>query len=198
MPGLKEVEIYLSGLWLLIKGDRQGFGFLDLTDRGLKRSFFAIIWSLPGMVFSWVFWYRSIIDDMPDYAKAKALFFLRMAMIDLVSWMAPLLLMALICLIFGLGRAFTAMVVATNWLALPVAYANAVLIAVAVVLPDFGQVAVLLWLLLLMTMVGAVFRLMLTIVGPNILLVSTLTLTMVVPTMILTNFLEKFLDVAPL
>lgn len=198
MPGLREVEIYLTGLWLLLKGDRQGFNYFDLTERGVSRSFWSIGWSLPAMIFSWIFWYRALLDDFPVYSDMRALFFLRMAMIDLATWMLPLVLLGLLCRFFALADRFNALVITSNWLALPVAYANALLIAVLVVLPGFGQAIVLLWLLLLLGLVGGVFRLVSAVIGGQTLLVVTVTLLMLVPTTLLSEFLERFLDVAPL
>ena len=38
MPGFREVQYYLAGLWLLIRMDPAGFRFLDMSDRGVNRS----------------------------------------------------------------------------------------------------------------------------------------------------------------
>ncbi|MVA57271.1 hypothetical protein [Agrobacterium vitis] len=198
MPGLKEVEIYLTGIWLLLKGDRQGFSYLDLSDRGVNRSFWSIAWSLPAMIFSWVFWYQALLEDIPVYQQMRTLFFLRMTMIDLASWMLPLILVGFICRFFSIDDRFNALVVTSNWLALPIAYANALLIAISVLMPGLGQVVILLWLLLLLGLVGGVFRLTSAVLDGQTLLVSTITIVMLVPTTLLSEFLERYLDVAPL
>jgi len=56
MPTLKEVEFYLRGLWLLFKQDSSGFSYLDLTDRGAMRSFWAVLWALPAILISFAWW----------------------------------------------------------------------------------------------------------------------------------------------
>jgi len=198
MPRFKEIEIYLTGLWMLLLGDAKGFGYLDISDRGVSRSFWSIVWSLPAMLVSWLFWYRTLWVNGIGDDQGGLVFFLRMAMIDMASWILPLMLMALVCLFLSLSASFNAIVVTTNWLALPVAYANALLIALAVVAPGLGQVIILLWLLLLIGLAVSVFRLMAAIVGPQPLLVATLTMIMLVPTTLLSEFLENFLNVNPL
>lgn len=198
MPGFKEVEIYLSGLWMLLKGDARGFHYFDISERGVSRSFWSIAWSLPAMIVSWLFWYRTLLISGIQEDQAGGVFFVRMAMIDLASWMAPLVLIGIVCRILLLHSRFNAIVVTTNWLALPVAYANALLIALAVVFPMLGQVIVLLWLLLLMGLAVSIFRLMAAIFGPQPLLVTALSMVMLVPTTILSEFLQSYLNVNPL
>jgi hypothetical protein len=198
MPRFKEVEFYLAGLWMLLKGDTKGFGYLDISDLGVSRSFWAIAWSLPAMFVSWLFWYRTLLVGGIADDQGGAIFFLRMAMIDMASWFLPLVLIGLVCLILSLAQSFNAIVVTTNWLALPIAYANALLVALAVVAPGLGQVIILLWLVLLLGLAYSVFRLMLAIVGPQTLLVATLTMMMLVPTTLLSEFLQDYLNVNPL
>ncbi|HBF32044.1 hypothetical protein [Rhizobium sp.] len=198
MPRFKEVEIYLAGLWLLLKGDTKGFQYFDISNRGVNRSFWSIGWSLPAMIVSWLFWYRTLWISGVGEDQSGAVFFLRMAMIDMASWIAPLVLIGVVCRILALHNRFNAIVVTTNWLALPISYANALLIALAVVFPMLGQVVVLLWLLLLMGLAVSTFRLMAAIVGPQPLLVTALTMMMLIPTTILSEFLQSYLNVNPL
>lgn len=198
MPGFKEVEIYLTGLWMLLKGDTKGFGHLDISDRGVNRSFWSIAWSLPAMFVSWLFWYRTLWISGIGEDQGGGVFFLRMAMIDMASWILPLVLIGCVCLVLALEKNFNAIVVTTNWLALPVAYANALLVALAVVVPGLGQLIILLWLMLLIGLAVSVFRLMAAIVGPQALLVATLTMLMLVPTTLLSEFLQTYLNVNPL
>ena len=44
MPWLDEVLYYLNGVYLLVRQKQEGFGWLDLTPRGLARSFWAFVW----------------------------------------------------------------------------------------------------------------------------------------------------------
>lgn len=198
MPGFKEVEIYLSGLWMLLKGDSRGFHSFDISERGVSRSFWSIGWSLPAMIISWLFWYRTLLISGIREDQAGGVFFVRMAMIDLASWITPLVLIGIVCRVLALHSRFNAIVVTTNWLALPIAYANALLIALAVVFPMLGQVIVLLWLLLLMGLAVSIFRLMAAIFGPHPLLVTALSMVMLIPTTIVSEFLQSYLNVNPL
>jgi hypothetical protein len=62
MPGFKEVQYYLAGLWLLIRMDPAGFRFLDMSDRGVNRSFWAFVWCLPPMGISWLWWREAFLQ----------------------------------------------------------------------------------------------------------------------------------------
>lgn len=59
MPTLKEVEFYLTGLWLLFTQDPKGVNYLDFSDRGALRSFWAAVFVLPTTLLTFV-WWRSI------------------------------------------------------------------------------------------------------------------------------------------
>ncbi len=63
MPGFREVQYYLAGIWLLIRMDPRGFRFLDMSERGVNRSFWAILWCLPPMGISWLWWRQAYLAD---------------------------------------------------------------------------------------------------------------------------------------
>ncbi|MDQ0455267.1 hypothetical protein [Rhizobium paknamense] len=197
MPGFEEVRIYLTGLWLLLRGESQGFRYLDLSPRGVSRSFWSALWSLPAMLVSWMWWRRALVGEVPAELLG-GVFFLRMIMLEVANWVVPLLIVAALSIPLGIARHFNAIVVTSNWLSLPIAYGYAVLIALTALLPALGSVIVLLWMLLLIGVVVAIFRLLLAIIGPQTLLVSTLTMLLLVPATLLSDFLERYLDVAPL
>ena len=77
MPTLKEVEFYLKGLWLLFKQDPSGFAYLDLTDRGAMRSFWAILWALPAILISFAWWRLLYLQGLPEGTETGGLFFFR-------------------------------------------------------------------------------------------------------------------------
>lgn len=52
MPTASEVRLYLKGLWLLLLGDHTGARYLDLSERGMWRSFYSALWCLPAMLVS--------------------------------------------------------------------------------------------------------------------------------------------------
>ena len=91
MPGLDEVLYYLNGIALLLKQKQEGFGWLDLTMRGLVRSFWAFVWCLPAFVVIWVSWRLYYLAGMPADTRAGVDFFVnvRPTMLEDTSWTSP-------------------------------------------------------------------------------------------------------------
>ena len=196
MPSYHEVRLYLSGLWLLVKGDAQGFRLLDISDRGVTRSFWAYLWCLPAMIVSWNWIRLSFLAASPPEAKTGAIFFLRLALIESINWVVPLILIAVLCLLLDLGRKFPAIVVAMNWLSVPFAYAAAVLMLGVTLLPGISHLFALLEMVLLFASVVCSSRILRLICGPEPLIVTAMVLLLFVPDWLLTVILQQYLDVA--
>ncbi|NKN35053.1 hypothetical protein HFC70_01655 [Agrobacterium sp. a22-2] len=197
MPSLKEVEHYLTGLWLLVLRDPKGFQYLDLSERGSLRSFWAVVWTLPAMLVSWIWWRSTYLEKMPPDTETGPLFFLRLAMIEASNWLLPLIFVGVLMLALGVGQKFSAVVVATNWMAIPVSYTYAFLILVMMLLPGAASLIVLLWFVAFFAVILALFRIIGMICGNQFAMVATLTMLLLVPSMILSEVLERFLGVFP-
>lgn len=192
MPGLEEVRSYLAGLWLLIKGKPAGFAHLDLSDRGMMRSFFAILWCAPAIFFSWFWWRSAVLSVMPPNTSLGIVFYLRLAMVEVANWVVPLVFAGLVAWFIGIGERFSAVVACVNWLSLPFAYANAALMAMMMVSGLEGMVG-LLWLGLMIALVVALIRVFRMIIGPQILPVATMVMVLIVPAMLVTSELQTYL-----
>jgi len=197
MPTLKEVEFYLRGLWLLFKQDPAGFSYLDLTDRGALRSFWSILWALPAILVSFAWWRLLYLQGLPDGTETGALFFFRLALVEASNWVFPLVLLGILCWLVGVGEKFAAMVVVTNWLALPVSYSYGLLVLLMMFVPTLAGIVAFLWLLLMITLIAALFRIVRMIVGDQLLMVSTIVMVLLVPSMIIAEVLEQYLGVYP-
>ncbi|MGW9229863.1 hypothetical protein ACWGPT_03230 [Pseudorhizobium sp. NPDC055634] len=197
MPGALEVRFYLGGLWQVVRGDAAGLRRLDISDRGLARSFWAIVWCLPAMAISWFWWRALYLRGLPSDTEVGGMFFFRLAMLELVNWLVPLVLIGLMAWALGLGRKYYAMVVAVNWLSVPFAYAYAVLSLLLLLAPGLTGLLSLVWLALLISLIFSIARVFRTICGPSPLMVSTLTMVLIVPTMLLSDTLERFLGIYP-
>lgn len=197
MPPISEVRYYLTGLFLLIKGDRRGMQMLDLTDRGMMRSFWAFVWCLPPALISWIWWRQIYLRAMPDDASVGPVFFVRLGMLEVLDWFIPLIFAGAVCLLLGLGRKFIAITVAFNWISVPFAYAYAVL-AIGFMLPlgVTGMLAIL-HLVLLVVMIFSIARILRQICGAQPLVVTTLLLVLIIPDMLLSEMLQRYLDVYP-
>jgi hypothetical protein len=197
LPSYPEVRLYLSGLWLLIKGDAQGFRLLDVSDRGMMRSFWAFVWCLPAVFVSWIWLRALLVQNVPPGTQLGGLFFVRVAMLEVLNWLLPIVLAALICLFMGIHRKFPAIVVTINWLGVPFAWIYGLLCLVMLLLPVLTPFIGLIQLMLLMALVFAVSRIMRMICGPQLLMITALVLVLLVPNMILTGALQRFLGIYP-
>jgi hypothetical protein len=197
MPGTAEIKLYLSGLWLLVLGNPAGMKQLDVSDRGLMRSFWAIVWCLPAMALSWFWWSKLYLRGMPKDTDLGSIFFFRLAMLEMTNWLLPLVLLGLLAWGLGLGRKYYAMVVAVNWLSVPYAYAYGLLSVLLMLAPAMTGFLSLVWLALLMALIFSISRIFRAICGPHPLMVATLTMVLIVPTMLLSETLERFLGIYP-
>lgn len=196
MPGLEEVRYYLRGLWLLITGDPAGFRLLDLSPRGSLRSFWAIVWCLPPILLSWTSVRLAYLEAMPPGTVAGGLFFFRLGMSELIGWLVPVLLSGVILNLAGLSDRFNGQVAATNWLSVPFAYANGVLILMILVIPGVPGLIAFLWLILVSAFLISLERIYRMICGPNTPVIVALVLIQIVPVLFLSDFVNDFLGVS--
>jgi hypothetical protein len=197
MPSFLEVKLYVAGLWLLVKGDPQGLRQLDLSDRGMMRSFWAFVWCLPAMFIYWMGIRYAFLATGPKGARAGAPFFLRLFLIEAVNWVLPLVFVGALCLLLKSERKFPAIVVMTNWLSLPVSYCYAALTVLLFLLPGAASIIAMLQLALLMATIFAISRVLRLICGPQPLVVSTMLLVLLVPGLIISDLLQSYLGVSP-
>lgn len=129
MPGLREVQYYLAGLWLLIRLDPRGFRFLDISERGVNRSFWAIAWCLPPMGISWLWLRQAFLRLMPPNADVGFAFYFRLGLVEVANWFVPLVFAGLLMLAFRMGERFAPVVVSVNWLWVPLSYIDGLLLA---------------------------------------------------------------------
>jgi hypothetical protein len=197
MPSLTEVKLYLGGLWLLLKGDLQGLRQLDLTDRGMMRSFWAFVWCLPAMLIYWSGMRIAFLASGPEGTSAGPAFFARLLLIEAVNWILPLVLVGVLCLLVDAARKFPAIVVATNWLSVPVSYAYAVLTSLLFLLPSAAGIIAILQLFLLIATIFAVSRIIRHVFGAQPLIVAAMLLAILIPGILVSDLLRSYLGVSP-
>ncbi|TNM66278.1 hypothetical protein [Aliirhizobium smilacinae] len=197
MPSFPEVKFYISGLWLLFKGDPQGLKRLDLTDRGMMRSFWAFVWCLPAMFVYWTGVRYAFLSASAPGTKAGVAFYLRLFMVEAINWVLPLVLLGILCLLLKTERKFTAIVVATNWLSVPISYAYAVLTLLLFLAPFAAGFIALVQLALLIATIFAISRFVRQICGQEPLVVATTLLVLLVPGLIIADLLQSYLGVSP-
>lgn len=197
MPTLKEVEFYLTGLWLLFRQDPKGLTHLDFSDRGALRSFWAAFFVLPTTLLTFLWWRSIYLQTLPEGADVGALFFFRLGLVEIANWIVPLVLVGLLSWLVGIGDKFLSIVVISNWLTLPVAYGYGVVLLIMMLLPSLTGLAVILSYLLALALVITLFRIFRMVLGEHVLTIATVTMVLLVPTMILSELLERYLDIYP-
>ena len=195
MPGLEEVRHYMRGLVLLMRHDPQGLRHFDFTDRGMMRSFWAIFWCLPPILISWA-WRRALfMEGMPDGFEPGTLFYGRLAMVEVANWLTPVVLAGLMLLGLGAIRLFPAIVVVTNWLSVPFSYAFTVLVLMLATAPALGTIVSLIWLVMVLALVVVLFRILAFLTKGQALMTGTLTMLLLVPPLLVTDWLQQYLGV---
>lgn len=120
MLSTDETQSALLGAWRLMLGRADGFRLLDLSADGFWNSFFAIVVALPAMIVSWVGIANEIGD--PDAVAGRFGMLVRLAVIDLGTWVLPLAALAVVGRRAGIGGRFVHYVVASNWASAIVAW----------------------------------------------------------------------------
>lgn len=197
MPGFREVQYYLAGIWLLIKLDPRGFRFLDISDRGVNRSFWAILWCLPPTGITWLTLRNGYLRSMPPEADVGFTFYFRLGLIEFSSWIVPLIFAGLLLFALRMGERFAPVVVSVNWLSVPLAYINGLLLALVFFTPGSIDIVRLLLLVLALAQIFALARVLRMICHGQVLTVGGLTLALMVPPMIVSEYLFNFLGLSP-
>jgi hypothetical protein len=119
MPQLEELQYYFRGLWLLLLGRLEGFGWLDLSERGFWRSWWAFVFCLPPMALSWAGERMYYLSLMPAGVSAGPNLIAKMAISDISVWIASYLALAFVMTISGYAERIGPMIIAINWLTVP-------------------------------------------------------------------------------
>ena len=114
MPSAENIQQYLTGAWRMMMGKADGLRLLDLSADGFWNSFFAMVIALPALIVGWV----GVTNELSALSGAfgsKLSILARLAVIDLATWVVPLVALAAVASRAGIGDRFVALVVASNW-----------------------------------------------------------------------------------
>ena len=124
-------------------------------------------------------------------------FFVKLLVIDIAGWLLPLVLLAALARLLGYGRYLAVVVTASNWIAIPFAYAAAIPFALTLVMPDSAPFAGLLLYAVFGASVVLQFRLVWMCVGKQTLLAAAITAIYVLPPMIVGQELQRLFGTLP-
>ena len=113
MLSADETQASLTGAWRLMLGKVDGLRLLDLSADGFWNSFFAIVVAAPALIVGWVGIANEIGD--PNAFVGRFGMLVRLATVDIGSWVLPLIALALVAPRAGIGGRFVHYVVASNW-----------------------------------------------------------------------------------
>jgi len=114
MPTGDYVHNALTASWRMMWGRREANRMHDLTADGFWISFFAIVIALPPLVVGWV----AVSDDLagfPGGFGSRLGVVVRLAIVDIGTWLFPLALLAVVSPYAGIQKRFVHYVVAANW-----------------------------------------------------------------------------------
>lgn len=197
MPQIDEIAAYIRGIWLLVKGDSSGFGWLDISASGVWRSFAAFLWCLPPMAVGWATWRLFYLANMPEGAATGLIFIVKLFIVDALMWFVPLVIIAALARPLGYVELLAPVIITSNWLSVPMVYAMATPLALQLVLPDSGGALGLLSLSLLIANFVLIFRLMKIIARDQLLLACALTGLLTLTPLMLNVRLPAMLGVLP-
>lgn len=146
MLSADETSSSLTGAWRLMLGKADGLRLLDLSADGFWNSFFAIVVAAPAMIVGWVGTANEIGD--PNAFAGRLGMLIRLATVDLGSWLLPLVVLALVASRAGIGDRFVHYVVASNWASAITAWMLLPSALIRLFLPSGNPVAELVWLVL--------------------------------------------------
>ncbi|RWB79196.1 MAG: transporter [Mesorhizobium sp.] len=113
MLSADETYASLAGAWRLMFGKADGLRLLDLSADGFWNSFFAIVVAAPALIVGWVGIANEIGD--PEAFAGRLGMLIRLATVDIGSWVLPLVALAVVAPRAGIGGRFVHYVVASNW-----------------------------------------------------------------------------------
>jgi hypothetical protein len=119
MPRLDEVVHYIRGLWLVLKGRPEGLQYLDLTERGFWRSWWSLVYCLPPTLLSYLALKTLVMSFHPNPGAIGGDFYFKLAMVDYGSTLITTVVFLVVARFGGFGQFAPAIVIALNWLAVP-------------------------------------------------------------------------------
>ncbi len=193
MPQIDEVLFYLRGLWLILFNPAEGARRLDLSPRGFIRSFWAIAYCAPPILLSWAAYRFDYLAGRPVGTTTGPDFFLKLGMVELLTWLVPLVAIGAVMVAAGFGDRLFDVLVTFNWLTVPITWMMSIYSLLSILSPDNSSSIVLVYLMLSMVMLAVQFLVFHGLLLGQKLLVSAILLTNIVTTIYVSWKLQVWL-----
>ncbi|MBN9243075.1 MAG: transporter [Mesorhizobium sp.] len=194
MLSAEEISSSLRGALRLMFGKADGLRLLDLSADGFWNSFFAIVLALPAMAVGWVGIANELGD--PDAVAVRFVVVVRLAVVDLGTWVLPLAGLALVSRRAGIGARFVHYVVASNWASAIIAWMMLPAALARLVLEPESQVATLLSFVLFLFSMVFTWRMTNAAIGKGAAMGTAVFAGMFVASLAVLFALQALLDIA--
>ncbi|MFM2278232.1 MAG: hypothetical protein RLZZ444_463 [Pseudomonadota bacterium] len=168
MPRLEEVEHYLRGIVMLLRGNPEGLRWLDISMRGFWRSWWAVLFALPPVLLNWVAFRIVYLDQLPAGARLPNYFYLKLLLVEASAWIVPVVAIVLLAKVLRLQEwVIIALLVASNWLSVPIQWLYSIENLVQFLFPTAYDVAGIFFLAFLTLSLIAHYRIFAVISAPD-------------------------------
>jgi len=194
MPPSDYVQRHLAAAWQMMNGKADGLRELDISADGFWNSFFAIVVALPPLIVSWVS-YADLSQDLSETFRDRMSAVAKLAVIDLASWVVPIIGLALVAKRVGIADRFVHYVIAGNWSTAIIAWLMVPPSIVLLFAPDAHTFASLLSLVLFILSLIFDWRMTNTALGKGAAVATGLFASMVVASLAILLALQWLFDI---
>lgn len=114
MPPSDEIQRNIVAAWRIMMGRYELVRAYDVSADGFWNSFFAIVLCLPVLLTNWVPLANEMASPVSSFGERLSIV-LRLAIVDLATWVLPLAVLALLAGLIDVRDRFVHYVVVTNW-----------------------------------------------------------------------------------
>lgn len=186
MPPADEIQRNVTAAWRIMMGRYELVRAYDVSADGFWNSFFAIVLCLPVLLTSWVPLANEMSSPISSFGERLSIV-LRLAIVDLASWVLPLVVLALLAGLIDVRDRFVQYVVVTNWGSVILVWMLLPANLVRLVWPAEIELAMLLSLVIFIATMVLLWRLTNAAIGKGPMIAST-----VFATVLLTSFFVLF------
>ncbi|TAM95131.1 MAG: transporter [Rhizobiaceae bacterium] len=194
MPPFEYVQRHLAAAWRMMNGKADGVRALDISADGFWNSFFGIVVALPPLIVSWVS-YADLSQDLSEAFRDRMAVVAKLAVIDLASWVVPIIGLALVVKRIGLSDRFVHYVIAGNWSTAIIAWLMVPPSIVLLFAPDTREFASLLSLVLFILSLVFDWRMTNAALGKGAVVASGLFASMVAASLAILMALQWLFDI---
>jgi len=194
MPPFEYVQRHLAAAWRMMNGKADGVRALDISADGFWNSFFGIVVALPPLIVSWVS-YADLSQDLSEAFRDRMAVVAKLAVIDLASWVVPIIGLALVVKRIGLSDRFVHYVIAGNWSTAIIAWLMVPPSIVLLFAPDAREFASLLSLVLFILSLVFDWRMTNAALGKGAVVASGLFASMVAASLAILMALQWLFDI---